>query len=785
MQLKILNILFLFLFSNYLYSQTSPLQYKIAGISVEGNEYITDETIISISGLNVGDEFQYPYDEKISNAVKRLWDRKQFKMVNIVAERVVDKNVYLLVEIKEKERLSEYRLKGNKEVSTSKIKKEIAMSRGDILGPYETFKIKESILKLYNEEGLGFADVKIDTYDTDTNNYKLMEITIDEGKLYRINQIDFIGNNILTDKELSKAFKKTKTRNWFQFWKSNKFNKNEYIDDLKMLDFYFKEKGFIDGRYIKDTLIYDEIEKKVKIQIEVFEGPRVYIRNIEFRGNTVFTSEQLKRRLEFNTGDVYNLNQFDMNLNLNQEQTDAKSLYNNSGYLFVDFRKSEKRITEDSIDIMVDIFENDRAVVRKVTIFGNGKTKDKVIRRELFVRPGDYFNRSAIIRSVNALNALAYFNPENLRPDVKPVAGDNTAVDIEFTVEEKSTDTFNASMGFAGTFGLTGSLGFMFNNFSIAEPLRGGGGEVFNMNAEIGFSQYRSFSIGYTQPWLYDKPITLGANLFSTSWNFGMSLRRSGGVINIGKRLRWPDDYFRINGSIRIQENDVEMGAGQMSNLYRNGVTQEFTVGGSISRLSIDNQFFATTGSKFSLNTSIALGALGLFNTDYFKNELNLEMYNPLLKVGEMDRLVLYLGTRAGHIHSFKDKSAINPIEIYRMGGNGLNGFGVTPLRGYDDRAISDGGRTMARFTTEIRFAISMNPMPIFVYGFGEAGNVWEEINQANPFNLNRSAGVGLQMFMNPIGVIGVSYGYGFDPTRFSGGEPGGWKFLLHLGNFN
>lgn len=785
MQLKILKIILLLLSLSVLHSQELQQNYKIAGISVNGNNYIADETIITISGLNVGENFNYPYDEKITNAIKRLWQRNQFKNINIIAENIIGDNVYLLIEIEEKNRISEIKIEGNNELSTNEIKKAIGSSRGDLLGTYELFKIKEDILKLYNDEGLGFAQLEINTYDTDTNNYKLVDIYIKEGVEFKVSKIDFIGNKNFTDKELAKAFKETKVKSWYEFWKSSKFNKKEYEDDKKFIDLFLKEKGYIDGRFIKDSLIYDEENEEVTIQIEIYEGNKYYIRNIDFRGNTVFSSDDLKKRLEFNTGDIYNINQFDMNLNLNQEQTDAKSLYNNNGYLFAEFRKSEKRISSDSVDIIVDIYENDRAKIRKVNIFGNDKTKDKVIRRELFIRPGDYFNRAAIIRSVNALNVLGYFNPENLRPDVKPVPGDNTAVDIEINVEEKSTDTFNASFGFAGSFGLTGSLGFSFNNFSMAEPLRGGGGEIFNLNAELGFSQYRSFSIGYTQPWLLDKPTTIGGNIFSTSFNFGLRLRRTGAAINIGKRLRWPDDYFRANWSFRYQQNDVELSQGQTSTLYRDGITDEWTIGQVISRLSIDNQFFATTGSKFTLSSNFALGAFGIGNTDYFKNEINYDVYNPLMRIGDQERLVLYMGTRVGHIWSLKDRNAINPIEVYRMGGNGLNGFGVTPLRGYDDRSISDGGRTMAKFTSELRFAISLNPMPIFFYGFAEAGNVWDDITKSDPFNLNRSAGVGLQMFLNPIGIIGVSYGYGFDPTRFSNGEPGGWKFLLHLGNFN
>lgn len=786
MQLKTLNVIIIIIFfSLNLYSQDLQKKYKIAGISVEGNEYIATETIIAISGLTVGESFNFPYDEKITSSIKRLWQRKQFRNVNIIAESVVGDNVYLLIQVEEKNRLSEFKFDGNSELSNSEIKKATGLSRGDLLGSYELFQIKDKILKLYDKEGLGFAQVEINTYDTDTNNYKLVDIYIKEGVEFKVSDIDFIGNVDFTDDELAGAFKETKVTSWYEFWKSSKFKKKDYEADLKLINHFLKEKGYLEGRYIKDTLIYDETNEKVKIQIDIFEGKKYFIRNIDFRGNTVFSSDDLKKRLEFDKGDIYNVIQFDMNLNLNQEQTDAKSLYNNSGYLFAEFRKSEKIVDNDSVDITIDIFENDRAKVRKVNIIGNDKTKDKVIRRELYIRPGDYFNRAAIIRSVNALNVLGYFNPESLRPDVKPVQGDNTAVDIEINVEEKSTDTFNASFGFAGSFGLTGSLGFSFNNFSMAEPLRGGGGEVFNLNAELGFSQYRSFSIGYTQPWLFDKPITLGGNLFSTSFNYGMKLRRTGGALNIGKRLRWPDDYFRINGSLRIQQNDVELQDGQSNSYYRNGKTNEVTIGSIITRISIDNQFFATTGSKFTLTSNFALGAAGLGNTDYFKNELSYDMYNPIMKVGDQDRVVLYIGTRLGHIWSLKDRNAINPIEVYRMGGNGLNGFGVIPLRGYDDRAISDGGRTMAKFTSELRFAISLNPMPVFFYGFAEAGNVWDDVTKSDPLKLNRSAGVGLQMFLNPIGIIGVSYGYGFDPTRFSAGLPGGWKFLLHLGNFN
>lgn len=759
----------------------APKQYTILGISVEGNIIVSAETIIALSGLRVGEQIALEGETKIQKAVRSLWTRKQFSAVDIRIERVRDGGVFLLIDVREFPRLSEIIINDNEEIDDFEIRKAIGKSRGDLVSNYDLYKTEQAIKALYNEEGLAFAKIGAYLEDTDSSLYKRMIVDIDEGLEFWVKEIRFEGNEVFSEGDLAGAFDETDTKSWWQIWKSDKFEKNKYEEDLELLKKFFEKEGYIDAEILSDTVMYYEDDESVVINIKVSEGNRVFVRNIDFQGNTVYPDGPLLARLEFDKGDAYDVEKFNQNLSGNENQTDASSLYLDNGYLQARLIPEVKRVAPDSVDVIVSVFENDRFRINKVKIVGNTKTKDKVIRRELYTRPGDYFDRSAIIRSIRALQVMQYFNPETLLPDVQPSTTDNTAVDVIYKVEERSTDTFNASVGFAGSFGLTGAIGFTFNNFSITEPLKGGGGQIFNFNWEFGqINRYRTFTLGLTEPWLFDEPTTLGFNLFDTYYNFlDLEQQRTGIGVNIGRRFRWPDDYWRGDLSFRFQLNDNA----QQSLYYREGKYTEFTTGVKLSRLSLNNIFFPTFGSRFSISSNFAMQAIGLGETDYIKNELNFDMYNTLAKIGGQDRVVGMLGIKTGYIAGFNSDTAISPIELYRMGGNGLSGFSVTPLRGYPDNKIGggQGSRVLSKYTAELRFAISLDPMPIYVYGFAEAGNVWADLQTTDPFDLKRAAGVGIQLMVQPIGVIGFSYGYGFDPFD-SSGEPSGWRFLFHLG---
>ena len=781
---KLIFIL-LFAFTTSLFTQESTLKYKILGIEVEGARSADASTIIALTGLKEGETISYPYDENLNVSLKALWDRRQFSNVDVIVDKVVGDGVFLTIKVEENKRLSDIKVFNNSELTTEEVKKGVGKNKGDLITEYDLYIIKKDIKDLYDKEGLTFAKIFPEILQSDSSDaYVDLKIYVEEGSEFYVESITFTGNTEFSNSNLESVFDDTHTKSWYEFWSSSKFDKKDYKKDKELVSAFYANEGFMDYEFLSDSVVFDEDNQAVHITVNIKEGKRYYVRNITFEGNTVFPDEALISRLDFPTGSVYNKEKFTQNLNGNQEFSDALSLYNNTGYLTTKFAPQEVKVAADSVDIIISTQEGDRFKVRKVIIAGNTKTKDKVIRRTLYTRPGDYFNRAAIVRSVKELGVMGYFNPEKLRPDVKPVENDNTAIDLVYNVEERSTDTFNASLGFAGSFGLTGSVGLTFNNFSLLEPLNGGAGQVFNFNWEFGQSnRYRNFSLGFTEPWLFDEPTTVGFNVFDIFYNFStLKLQRQGFRVNIGRRVKWPDDYFRIDGSFQFQLNDISEQAGVNSQFYRPGKYNEITLGGSISRNNTNELFFPSQGSKFRFTNNWALGAVGIGQTDFFKSEIYFDFYNTMYKFEEQDRVVLYLGAQMGYIDGIKNDTTIAPIELYRMGGAGLSNFGTIPFRGYGDGDLENvGGKLHAKFTAEMRFAIALNPMPIYFYGFAMAGNVWDGFGGADLFDLKRSAGMGLKMLLNPIGIIGFSYGYGFDPITQFGNVPG-WKFLFEIG---
>lgn len=799
--------------------QQKPVPVKILGLRVESPTPVDTASVLFYAGLEVGD-FIDARGGRIQDAIKSLWKRRQYSDVDIVVDRVTfdGTGVYLNVKVKEAMRISTIKINGNSAISNKDIIKAFDKKDGDVFTPYDLDLGRKAVKQLYDKESKPFAKVEVKRENTDTVNVYRIVLDIKESVTFYVNSITFPGAKNFTDAEIAGAFEDTKTKQWWEIWKSNKFEQKKYEKDkTEKLATFYRKNGYIDAQMLGDSLAFNDSLESVDIRITVDEGQKVYIRNITFEGNLVFPSIYLEYRLQMQKGDLYNADKFDKNLQGNEEQNDVASLYMNNGYLTARVEKEEKRVAPDSVDIVVKVFERNQFTIRRVEIEGNTKTKDKVIRRELFVRPGDFFNRAAIIRSVRFLGQLNYFNQEKLRPDVK--LADNSQVDVSFKVEERSNDTFNASFGYAGAFGFTGSVGITLNNFSVLEPLQGGGGQIFNLNYERGgglsnqgasFNNsfaggaLSTFTLGLTEPWLFDEPTTLGFNVFDTQ-NFFFSSQRTGASVNIGRRLRWPDDFFRADWVLQGLNNQVLQG-GQVSAqnaFFAQGL--EFALSQTISRVSIDNGMFPTEGSRFVFATKVSGGSIGLGQMDYFKNQLTLESYTPLLQIAEQNRLALRLNADIGYVTGLNPATElIPPLELYYMGGTVLGGFAITPLRGYPDRqigprvpqegnpqgAIPQGGRAMMLLNAELRFAVTLNPVPIYAMAFVEAGNVWSKASNINPFDLKRSAGVGVRFLINPIGLLGFDYAYGFDrilgldgtPISDPNGTSPGWRFHFQFG---
>ncbi len=755
----------------------------IAGVSVEGNHFVDASTIIAISGLHVGEELN-PRSDEVPQGLKSLWLRKQFSDIKIVVDKMSPLGVFLKIVVKENPRYSSLEVEGNKKITTKSIQDSVHRIRGEILAPSDVHDIAKSVKELYARDGLLFATVTADTVSTDTLGFVRVRLTIDEGKEYSIRSLSFTGNTTVPSSVLSDQVEDSKPAHWWQFWKSAKFDTTKLSEDVQRVVEYYHNHGYMNA--VKGDVHYslDDANSAVDISIGVTEGQQYFLRNISFEGSTVYTQEFLLHRLDVSSGKPVDQARIEKNLNGNEEQSDIRALYLDNGYLQCQIKSNFAYVATDSVDLKVQIFEYDRFIVRRVEIVGNTKTQDRVIRRELFTQPGDYFNRGAVIRSVKGLGVLNFFNPEKLQPNVRPVS--SNTVDLVYQVDERSTDVLNASVGYAGTYGLTGSLGVTFNNFDISDPLRGGAGQVFSFQWDFGTqNNLRTFSLGFAEPWLFGKPTSIGFNLYDTRYYLNYSGRRTGGQFNVGRRLRWPDDYFRGDWSLVAQHYE-EYGS-TLENA--NTIFTDLSVSQTLSRTSFDNLIFPSSGSRARYTTKFGYVVIDPANSIYWKNELQYEFVNPLVQIDGFNRLVLYLSTQIGDVTNLGSKSEFVPqLEYYSMGGNALAGINVVPLRGYDDNtlAIRDSlsqivSRLTFKQTAELRFAVSLNPMPIYVSAFAEAGRAWRNFRGADLFSLYRSAGLGLRILLNPIGLIGFDYGYGFDPLPGST-TPSGWKFHFQFG---
>ncbi len=816
------SILILLFLSCNLFAQLNRTSYNILGVSVEGNNTADATTIIANSGLREGKEIEIPGDAT-NDAIKRLWALGIFEDIQIIIDKKVSDGVFLLIKVKELSRVEKTVIRGNDELDEDDIEKEISFVSGQTLKPQEINRIILKVKDLYEDEGflnakitpLKFAFAKADTSDdeitvtwrnlTDEDdeeetvydfnpegrsniikrikNRLLLVLEIEESEEVVVRSIEFEGNTAFEDDDLQSEFDETTTDTWWRFWSSSNFKKDDYDADKDLLKTFYQRNGYRDFEVLSDSINLSEDKKWMDIAFKIYEGPQYKLRNIEWVGNTVYPDKALTERLSFSKGDIYNYELFTQNLYGNQAQTDVASLYLDNGYLTFRQEAKEKKVGEDSIDVIIKVSENNQFRIGKVDIIGNDRTKDKVVRRELFTVPGDYFRRSNIFRSIQQLANLNYFNVEQLYQKGVDYRPDNDSiVNLIYNVEEKSSDFINASVGYSGSWGFSGSVGLTLTNFSITEPFQLGGGQVVNFSWQFGVGNfYRTFTLGFTEPWFMDTPTSLGFDLFDTRQQYIYDLRQSGITFRVGRRLRWPDDRFYIQGLFRFQYNDVINGR----NYYAEGISRQFTAGLVLSRNDIDNPIFPSTGSKINFSGELSGGPVLPGDVDYYKLEFKTEWYRRLFN---SNRLTLYTGIDLGYIHELVKGTTIQPFEFFYMGGNGLV-IATTPLRGYADRSVGPqnndgliiGGRVKAKYVAEIRAALTLEPMPIYILAFAEAGNTFINLPSADLFNLRKSAGLGARILINPIGLIGFDYGYGFDRTAVDGQDPQ-WEFHFQFG---
>jgi outer membrane protein insertion porin family len=811
-----------------------PKEYTIVSLETKGNQFIDKNIIIFNSGLSFNQTIKIPGIE-ISNAIHNLWKQGYFSSVSIYAKKIDSTNIYLVIDVVERPRLLNFSFRGISNSEQKNLRDELTLKGRMIINEDMINRLEREVKDYYYKKGyynvgIDVIQIPIDTLPNKTR----FRIAIDKGRKVKVHDIEFVGNEDVSDAELRRVLKKTKRkRNKINLFASSKFVENTYKDELGGIITKYNSKGFRDA-----TITYDSVvrisKNRVAIKIGVNEGNKYFFRNITFTGNNKYTSNQLSRVLNINKGDIYDQSVLEERIFFSQNGTDISSLYMDDGYLFFGVTPVEVKVENDSIDIEIRIIERTQAVYNKIIIKGNTKTSDHVVLREIRTRPGQKFSRSDIQRSLRELSQLGYFDPQAM--GVNPIPNPTTGtVDIEFTVAEKANDQIELSGGWGGNRsanvnsaaygygGLVGTLGLTLNNFSTRKlfkpsmwsPLPSGDGQRLSIRAQSNGLFYQSYNFSFTEPWFGGKkPNSFTTSIYKTNQSFDSRskddplkafVKIAGASVTLGKRLKWPDDYFSVFYSLSYQQYNLQNANGAFGLQINTGKSNNAELKVVLSRNSVSEPIFPRTGSSYTLTTAFTPPVSLLSNKDYsnlnsadkfkwleyHKWKFDVESYNALNK-----KFVLATKVRFGYLGYYNKSIGLSPFERFMVGGSGLNSFGqigteIISLRGYPDRTITEnaagggsvGASIFNKFTCELRYPITNSPSAsIYLLTFVEAGNAWLTSRNFNPFDLKRSAGAGVRLFLPMFGLLGLDYAYGFDYKTLVPGlttKPGQFHFFI------
>ena len=798
------------------YSQ--PKEYVIGGITVTGIKYLDQDVLINISDLKVGETIKVP-GEAITRAIDKLWKQGLFSDVKIVATKIIENRIFIEIQLRERPRLSKFAIQGVKKSEADDIRDRIHLVRGNQITDNIISNTKINVRQYFVDKGFYNVDVQI-TQKNDSNfvNSVILFIKVDPKKRVKIQNIRFHGNtkeaefkkqlkeqgysfldrirktDPFSDARLRRKLKETKQKTWWNIFKSSKYVESNYKEDKKAIIAKYNEKGYRDARIVKDSLSVND-EKTLNLDIWIDEGEKYYFRNITWIGNTKYSSDFLKRYLGIHKGDIYNQSLLDDKLFVSE--TSLSSLYLDDGYLFFNLTPVEVLVENDSIDIEMRIQEGKQARVNRVTIVGNTKTNDRVILREIRTKPGDLFRRSDIIRTQRELAQLGYFDPEKLNVTPKPDPATST-VDLEYIVSEKPSDQIELSGGWGAQM-IVGTLGLTFNNFSTRNffnkeawsPLPTGDGQRLSLRAQTNGVYYQSYSVSFTEPWLGgSKPNSLSLSFYHNIFSNGRektdpdrySMKITGVSVGLGRRLKWPDDYFTLYNELAYQLYDLNNYSYYNMFTFKDGQANNLSFKTVLTRNSSDQPIYPRRGSIFSVSLQLTPPWSLMDGRDYSKLtdqekykwiEYHKWKFSGAWFTTVAGKLVLASKAEFGLLGMYNEKYGASPFEGFTMGGDGLVSYNLygketIALRGYENNSITParGGNIYDKFLMELRYPLSLNPSAT-LYGlvFVEGGNSWTKVDEMNPFNIYRSAGVGVRIFLPMFGKLGVDWGYGFDPV--------------------
>lgn len=844
-----------------LYTNTSH-KYIIGGINLYGAENLEPTIIIGLSGLSVGDVISVPGDE-VTTAIKRFWKHGLFEDVSITADSIVGDKIYLGIALKQRPRVSQLNFHGIKKSEREDLELKIGIIKGNQITPDITDRAKRIIKNYFAEKGYKNAEVAVvQRPDVTSDGKVIVDVSVDKKEKIKINRIYIDGVNELPAKKVKYAMKKTREKTRFDnllytLFRSKKFTKENFDEDKDKIISYYNEHGYRDARIVKDSVAQFD-DTSVDIYISVEEGKKYYIRDIKWVGNSVFSTAWLDMVLRMKPGDVYNQNELENRLFMDEDA--VKNLYYNEGYVFFNVMPTEARIENDSVDLELRMVEGVQATIGRVTISGNDRLYEDVVRRELYTLPGSMFSMDALERSYRAIANMGHFDPEKIDPGVVPNP-ENGTVDMNWKLETKSSDQIELSAGWGQT-GVIGKLALKFTNFSVRNIFRKsalrrgiipqGDGQTLAISAQTNGTYYQSYNISFFDPWLGRKrPNSFSVSAFMSmqtdvadsyynsayynnyanylygygnyynGYNYGYNnvssyydpdkyIKMYGVSVGWGRRLRWPDDNFTLSAELNYQVYSLK---DWQYFIISNGVCNNINLSLTLGRNTVDHPYFPRSGSEFSLVAS-ATPPYSLWdgkdyanmatnvNSPRYKDELRekhrwIEYYKVKFRSRTYTSLTpgkynLVLMTRAdfGILGSY-NKNKKSPFETFYVGGDGMSGYSynyatdMIALRGYENGSLTPYGQegyAYTRLGLELRFPFLMqSATTIYGLAFIEGGNAWTDASKFNLFDLKRSAGVGVRVFLQMIGLIGIDWAYGFDKV-FGSSQYGGSHFHFILG---
>jgi outer membrane protein insertion porin family len=786
------------------YNYADESEYIIGGVTVSGIRYLDLNALIGLSGLRVGQEITIPGDA-VTNAVKKLWQQGLFSDVRITIQSKRADTVFLDIALQERPRLSSIKLNGIRNGETTDLLEKINLPVGSQVTSYILNNTEKIIKDHYVDKG--FLNTTVDFVqkdDPDQPNNVILNINIDKNEKVKIGELKFIGNEYFTDSKLRHKMKGTKQKN-LNFFKSSKYIKTKFEEDKEKLNTFYNDNGFKDFTILSDSL-YKISDDRIGLQLRIDEGDQYFLRKVDWVGNSVYRAEDLNKVFNVDKGSVYNQSLILYRLNGTSGAQDAvNNLYLDYGYLFSHLTPVESKIEGDSVDLEVRIYEGDQAYINNVMITGNTRTNEHIARRELYTLPGDLFSKDKILRSIRQLGVLGHFDPEKINPT--PISDPiNGTVDLLYKLEERANDQFEISGGW-GAGMLVGTVGVRFNNFAMRhffdlkewKPYPSGDGQSLSIRAQSNGRIYSSYNISFVEPWLGGKkPNSFSVSLYRSVMTNGtkkgeqgrQSMIIDGASIGLGKRLEWPDDFFSIYGELNYEKYNLN-NYSYYRFLFENGQSNLFSVTARLTRFSTSpNLIYPRNGSSFTLSLQITppyslLSGKNMADAtdeekykwiEFHKWTFKSDYYYPLSKD---DKLVLNARFSFGYLGYYNKDIGPSPFENFYLGGDGMTGYSfygreVIALRGYtngsltptDSKTGSPAGNIYSKITFELRYPLSLSQQAtIYALTFLESGRAWYSLKEYNPFKMNRSAGIGLRANLPMFGLLGIDWGYGFDPV--------------------